>query len=825
MNTGIAVFGAFSTFSGNISNSGTISAGGFAIKVSSPNTFVGTIANSGSLTGASFGIDVFGTPKIVGGISNNAGGTIAGTVGIGVGLRTTHGVLGVTSFVGNISNAGIITAGTGVGIIGSTITGAIVDSGTINASRVGINVDGASKVVTTATAIKVSGATFSGGITNSGMISARTGIIVGAQVLTFSGAIANGGTIYGSGGTAIDVSGANNAITINQTAGLIAGAIKLSAQADVLNVSGGTIAGSIVGAGSSDTINLNLGSGAYTFGSTNGFSGINQVNINSGTVIINGTENAANVDVYGGLLAGTGTLDPLTTTIHSGATFAPGNGTPGTSMTIAGNLAFQSGALYVIYFNPTTSSLATVSGTAELSGTVQANFATGSYVSKTYTILTAAGGVNGQFSGLVNVNLPRGMSDTLSYDANDVYLNLAPGFSSFTGLSVNQQNVVNTLNTVFNAAGGLPNSFFSLSKSDLTYVDGEAATDADKGAFQLMNDFLNLMLDPTAGGGGNISGGGATGFAPEQDTSLPADVALAYAKALKAPQSRMPSSFEQRWSAWGSAFGGTSSTAGNALIGSNNVTASDYGFAAGMEYRATPNTVYGFGLAGGGTNWTLAQGLGSGRGDSFQAGLYAKTHFGPAYVSGALGFANHWFTTDRIALGDQLRASFTGQSYAVRLEGGYRYAVPITGAIVGVTPYAALQAQDFHTPSYSETDLTGGGFGLSYASMNATDTRSELGGRFDNLQIVDGMPLILRGRLAWAHDWYTNATALNAAFQALPGSNFTVNGAAPPKNSALTTAAAELHITSHWTAIAKFDGEFGSGAQTYGGTGTLRYTW
>src|SRR5581483_8107172 len=116
--------------------------------------------------------------------------------------------------------------------------------------------------------------------------------------------------------------------------------------------------------------------------------------------------------------------------------------------------------------------------------------------------------------GLVNVNLPRGMSDTLSYDANDVYLNLAPGFSSFTGLSVNQQNVVNTLNTVFNAAGGLPNSFFSLSKSDLTYVDGEAATDADKGAFQLMNDFLDLMLDPTAGGGGNISGGGATGFAP-----------------------------------------------------------------------------------------------------------------------------------------------------------------------------------------------------------------------------------------------------------------------------------------------------------------------
>ncbi len=40
---------------------------------------------------------------------------------------------------------------------------------------------------------------------------------------------------------------------------------------------------------------------------------------------------------------------------------------------------------------------------------------------------------------------------------------------------------------------------------------------------------------------------------------------------------------------------------------------------------------------------------------------------------------------------------------------------------LGVAPYAALQAQDFHTPTYSETDQTGGGFGLTFASMNATD--------------------------------------------------------------------------------------------------------
>jgi uncharacterized protein with beta-barrel porin domain len=108
--------------------------------------------------------------------------------------------------------------------------------------------------------------------------------------------------------------------------------------------------------------------------------------------------------------------------------------------------------------------------------------------------------------------------------------------------------------------------------------------------------------------------------------------------------------------------------------------------------------------------------------------------------------------------------------------------------------------------------------------MNAIDTRSELGARFDNLTMLGAMPLILRARLAWAHDWNSNP-ALNAVFQALPGSTFIVNGAAPPKDSALTTLAAELRLAANWSLTAKFDGEFGNGAQTYGGTGTLRYSW
>jgi uncharacterized protein with beta-barrel porin domain len=68
-------------------------------------------------------------------------------------------------------------------------------------------------------------------------------------------------------------------------------------------------------------------------------------------------------------------------------------------------------------------------------------------------------------------------------------------------------------------------------------------------------------------------------------------------------------------------------------------------------------------------------------------------------------------------------------------------------------------------------------------------------------------------------------SAISAVFQALPGSNFIVNGAPIPHDSLLSSSGAELFITSRLTLLAKFDSEFANGAQTYAGSGTLRYRW
>jgi uncharacterized protein with beta-barrel porin domain len=338
--------------------------------------------------------------------------------------------------------------------------------------------------------------------------------------------------------------------------------------------------------------------------------------------------------------------------------------------------------------------------------------------------------------------------------------------------------------------------------------------------FQLGDQFLNVMLDPFVSGRGTAAGasGPALAFAPEQEANLPPEVARAYAPLLyKAPAAPI---YQPRWTAWGAGYGGSNNASGNATVGSNNITASTYGGAAGVDYHFTPDTVAGFALAGAGTNWNLVNGLGNGRSDAFQAGAYATSWFGAAYVAGAVDFSNHWFSTGRSVLGNQLSANFIGQSYGGRLEGGYRWLVL---PVIGITPYGAVQAQSLHTPGYNETNQAGG-FGLAYAAQNASDVRTELGARFDDPTLLYGRPLILFGRVAWAHD-FVNGPALNAAFESLPGASFTVNGAPIAHDSALASAGAKLFLSPSWMVMAKFDGEFASNSQTYAGTGTLRCTW
>ncbi|MGH6770434.1 MAG: autotransporter outer membrane beta-barrel domain-containing protein, partial [Xanthobacteraceae bacterium] len=559
------------------------------------------------------------------------------------------------------------------------------------------------------------------------------------------------------------------------------------------------------------------GSGVTILTADNTYSGTTTVN--NGVLIVNGSLASA-VTVNAGTLGGTGAVGGLAL---NGGTLSPGNSIG--TFTVNGNLTMTAAATYLVEVSPSAADRTNVNGTAQLAGTVSAVFANGSYVRRDYTILSATNGRTGTFTTLDTTNLLAGFNSSLSYTATDVLLNLTAALGAKQELAGNQQSVANGLNNFFNDGGALPPAFvtvFGLTGAPLgnalAQLSGEHATGMQQAGIQSMNLFLNAMLDPfVAGRSGGF--GAALGYAPEE--------AFAANFPVKAPR---VASFNQRWSVWGAAYGGRNRTDGEPVaVGSHDTAVNAAGFAGGVDYRISANTVIGAALSIGENHWTIAN-LGKGNADVAQVGGYFSTHWNNAYVSAGVAGAWHDASTDRTVtvVGiDRLRADFDARSIGARAEAGYRFAMPtFAGATHGLTPYAAVQVQSLRTPTYAERATFGANnFALAYASQTTTDTRSELGAWADTRHRLDsGAQLLLRARAAWVHD-YDPGRRINAAFQTLPGAAFTVDGAAAPKNAALTSAVAELKLRNGVTLIGKVDGEFSGRSTTYAGTGTLKYAW
>jgi uncharacterized protein with beta-barrel porin domain len=361
------------------------------------------------------------------------------------------------------------------------------------------------------------------------------------------------------------------------------------------------------------------------------------------------------------------------------------------------------------------------------------------------------------------------------------------------------------------------------------------ATGTQQTTFNAMNQFMGVLTDPFIAGRGDpvTSSSASPQFADDETASAYASNGKprskserdAYAAVYrKAPPMADP--FTQRWSVWAAGYGGSQTTDGNTVLGSNNTRSSIGGVAVGADYRFSPYTIAGFALAGGATNFSV-NGLGSGRSDLFQAGAFVRHNVGAAYLTGALAYGWQDITTDRtvtVAGTDLLRAQFNANAFSGRVEGGYRFLTPWIGG-VGITPYAAGQFVTFDLPAYAEQAIAGANtFALSYASKSVTDSRSEFGLRTDKSYPMPNGIFTLRGRAAWAHDFNTNRS-ITPTFLTLPGASFVVNGAAPAHDSALVTASAEMKWLNGFALAGTLEGEFSNATTSYAGKGVLRYAW
>ena len=535
---------------------------------------------------------------------------------------------------------------------------------------------------------------------------------------------------------------------------------------------------------------------------------------------------ASNVTVNsGGNLSGHGRI--------SGRVTNNGSVTPGGSigtLAIYGDYTQGSNGVLKVGARPYAASLLQVHGTATLAGTVNAVFETGSYVPRSYTILSATAGRTGTFDTLVAAPPSALLQASLSYTSTDVRLNLIASTTGVPGLSNNQKNVGNVIADAFNNGRGTNSLFstlFNLPASSLpeafAQLGGEPRSNISFAGFQAMNSFLSLILNPFTENRGGFAGsfGTAIGYAPEQ--TLPKEAAKAFAFLPNEAGSK--GTRDRHWGVWGSVYSGKAKTDRDPNTGTHDTDSRVVGFASGLDYHANPDTMIGFSLAGGETSYGVAQGFGSGRSDMFQSAIYGSTRLGPAYASAALAYSWHQSSTSRtvtVSGTDTLAADFHAHGFGGRLEGGYRlFAEPF-----GFTPYAALQAQNFQTPAYSEYAASGSSaFALSYDTKSSNTTRTEIGAWLEKtVSLNNDSAIMLNGRVAWVHDHYSDPS-IGAGFQTLPGTAFVLSGFTPARNAALISVGGELKSKSGFSIAARLDGEFRSNTQSYAAMGTARYSW
>ncbi len=377
----------------------------------------------------------------------------------------------------------------------------IVSDGTITAARHGIwaqNGDplatvGGTTTITSTGDVTSTGAGYAGIYVQNGdfagpsnLVDSTVTITSGSTVTGGSGAgdgvlfvggrvnrLINRGTIGAASGSAVEGGSGQEQI---HNYGVLNGTVNLGNSANIVNnAAGGIITGDLTTGTGNDsffndgtftgTANLGDGDNVVTNTSPTSFNGAlitgagNDTATNSGafngTFDLGGGTNVFN-NVAGGVLNSGATLsvgagNPL----NNAGTLSPGGSGASQTTALTGNLVQTSGGIFLVDVDPGagTGDLVTVTGTANLAGTVQAQVVNPGPGTQSVTILTATGGTTNNGLGLL---ASPALQASLSFpNANDVVLTTSIDFSA-GGLNPNQTALAGSLNSALAAGvGGL----------------------------------------------------------------------------------------------------------------------------------------------------------------------------------------------------------------------------------------------------------------------------------------------------------------------------------------------------------------------------------
>jgi len=824
-------------FTGNVTNSatGTISADTTALLISNV-TFTGHVSNAGVITSADGdGVDISAT-TFTGNFTNEAGGEITGgSDGVYLGgttftgdilndgditaLSSTGIYIATTNVTGNLTNNGVIAATSGNGIVvtaASTLTGNITNgaTGTISALTYGIAIDGI----------------LTGTLTNDGLIDPSYGINVTGQV---DGGIVNSGTILATI-AGIDLTGADAAHTITQTAGLIQGrspddltttvALDLDQSGveydDTVNLNGGEIDGNIDGGGADDVIvggdvalrrgtvdaldQFDVDAGRALLGAqVRGEDGeglavtnVNSMTVTAGSVYLDDDTTVDLVNDY--TQGGEGTVEFFLTT-----------DTTTHGQINAGNDAILDGAL-----------IAVVDG---------ADFASIGGDTFTYQDLIT-GSISGTFANVSTTSLF--FDAEADYGANFVDLELIrQGFADaliLPGLTQNQQAVGGALEDIYDG-GAFGSDFEDLfnhllglpvgSEEEVAHIYDELAgaehADIQEIGLRVSHAFTDAigerMDDMKSQAGSKTASLGLRRYA-DAGTS-----------ANDGEPSRRHHSAQERMgiSVWGRGYGAWTEADGDAeAAGYDQDTG---GVAGGIDVAVDHNW-----NVGGAVGWSTSDVEFATAGDeadvdSFQFAGYAAYETGRYYGDAIVSFGFNDVTSTRlIELGFDdfiANANYDSNTFGVHGEFGAVF----DGGRVDVTPFIAVGYMSNSTDGFSESGA--GDFGLVVADSDADSLTSTLGMRFSGAWQAGGVRLVPKTELAWRHEFLDERQGFSAAFLEDPTTPFSIVSSSLSRDSALINAGVGAHVSRNFVLFLDYNGVLNSTANTHTASAGLRATW
>ncbi|WP_339508386.1 autotransporter serine peptidase EprS [Pseudomonas sp. RL_35y_Pfl2_P42] len=482
--------------------------------------------------------------------------------------------------------------------------------------------------------------------------------------------------------------------------------------------------------------------------------------INGGLLTVNGALTSAVTVNDSGTLGGAGRVGSLTA--NSGGRVAPGNSIG--TLNVAGDVNFAPGSTYAVELSPTSSDRIVAGGTATVSGatvslslenspTLLSTAEAQSLLGRQYTILQAAGGIEGQFGAVLPNYLFIGAS--LDYAASGIELNVERNANTFAsvGQTPNQRAVAAAIEGL-----GAGNSVY---ESVLLSPDAAVA----QHAFQQLSGEIYPAL----------------GSALINDSRPLRD---AVAERLREPRAALSNGWIKGLGAWGSTDSSHDAAGYSTSIG---------GLLAGVDGALDEQTR--IGLVTGYSDSSLGMGSGthsSAKVDSYHLGAYAGHDIGAWRLSTGAAYSWHRADVKRdLQYGNvsaKQKAKVEASTAQVFGEAAYRLAQQP----LALEPFANLAYVHLDSEGFTEK---GAGAALKSSGDQRDAVLSTLGVRaIKTFNLSAQQTLDVSGHLGWQHSLNDIESEQHLRF-ASGGTPYSVESSALVRDAALVGVQASLALS------------------------------